>query len=1627
MSRNGEGSESLKKYHTEPPQWLSTAHSSADLGFHGFFPPRPDQPEDLLSDSNVKHGYSATHTMGAEHFSSLASIKDRILNHNALSDLNELMNQVLARRAENNAHLPDHVYKPPQRITLSEVRRQSWQTDFFNPDVPLHTIGDKIPHAKGHDLLVLLQDNKVPISRAVWYVRGLGGNEIQGMRNRPNYSPTQYSVEWANVVTGYLKKLLAEVALPSAARLGLNIKQTFKRVLNDPDTRDKWVSKFSYCLDLLREFYAESLVDHAFFLSWLAQQMQSSNLAQAIFVARIVDEYLEGMLPYRSLQRALIDGCLTKLADIQTSTGSEHLTSLNMALQSLLQRIFIYNPDSFVNPKNWLAYSSTITQILRDYPFSVAPNRSEWESAIENDLDDLARRNDALLFRIIPERATVKTKFTMSDVKVYNVARPWFRTQLIISQLLNSFTESTNLSSITILDTTFDDMDSISTKLNMLLTWSITSHQYGDHRPYAVASLLLMWMHRMEDRAIRRGSPSPDEILQDQLFEWIDNSEVAANANNVSAMAVTFGELVSRGIFSYSKYLHRLVARGETGLLINQEPSSRHRPLLKTTPLFDSNTALANQRKVTLYGISCRTPLEEIKEKELRRVLRACLPEIFGGTPLSPNDPIPFQPEVFSSATRYEYIRVLQHWLYPIFERHLKRPVNGGDVISLQAYVTIMYILTFVKAYRLVLEMNLKLLAVVSTPELLDAIVDTIRRYADIWNCMDAHETLIDALCAAQEIWNWTSRRAQSRPLLCLLIEYLEHPAMTPEAKNRINEDATALMQGLVPPSTSGQREPGMLARISMLSQEDDTSLATNIWMRHAFSSTWVQEVWQNTLEALRELQSSYMDAESRKICILRYAQFLWDIDQHLLPSSFDRLVFQWATGPGKNELRQFDAEMWSAITTILLYLVTKDVLMAPNVIKGIVYPILETCTSPHPNRSTMLRFATNIALQLLVQNVDNTSLTSHRLDEIQKLQTRRRTIYADENFSLLVKALPGLVTLEHTANLEEDLRQAVSQLRIAISKDSAFRMVAYRNLDMVSRAFWNSDSQSLQQDCERHLGNALQQILSDSKPWVLQVKSFNWRTLSSFLSPWRYARTAIELQLALRSLGANLRDPELKEAASKDLYEFGSSFFGQPLSSEETDLIADMLRGISGIVACKLINSGLQRITELFNELEDLSSTSAVRSLLHNVGEALHLICSILQPLRADPSGLPNIEPEVQDAFVDTIKSVTQRLEQYTLENDFSNDIADLAVIVARLWQFDLCLPGAWTPRMKDAVPEILVLIIKLAIKYSCGIMANSIVFDVLLDTAFVLFDEIPRDSKALTIDLFQYTPNINHSDLPTDISGLQRRRLASLLSFVPDDTYVQNLRYAWTDASGSLVISNEVQNNPWEWAESIEPPVSTTKLTREKPDLKNNSSIPLELFGTRSTGERVIGELPDTRAREAAAVRQLEDGLASDSMFERDWRDSRVNWKANLVVHSGEGGEDGSGSVAPTGMGSGSQLGIPGSGGSSPSPTVRSHRSSTASTRTQHRHRQQSHRAGSVLSTSSRGRSSVHGDTSFIGSGTTDSVSTSAATGGKRKASPGSSLNEYDTQGVVRGSTTGRRGRPRGSGTGRGKTKKK
>jgi hypothetical protein len=58
----------------------------------------------------------------------------------------------------------------------------------------------------------------------------------------------------AVLMTTYLRKQIAEITLPSAPRPGVNIKQTFRGVLSDFDSRERWMSRFSYWSLLFSSF-----------------------------------------------------------------------------------------------------------------------------------------------------------------------------------------------------------------------------------------------------------------------------------------------------------------------------------------------------------------------------------------------------------------------------------------------------------------------------------------------------------------------------------------------------------------------------------------------------------------------------------------------------------------------------------------------------------------------------------------------------------------------------------------------------------------------------------------------------------------------------------------------------------------------------------------------------------------------------------------------------------------------------------------------------------------------------------------------------------------------------------------------------------------------------------------------------------------------------------------------------------------------------------------------------------------------------------------------------------------------------------------------------------------------------
>lgn len=126
---------------------------------------------------------------------------------------------------------------------------------------------------------------------------------------------------------------------------------------------------------------------------------------------------------------------------------------------------------------------------------------------------------------------------------------------------------STDLSSMPFFDSdTETSTDQFAHKLDLLLAWSVCYMQFGDHRPYAAVTLLRIWRDKAGERACRRDIDSPNDKIQDAIFQWLDTNDMAEDERNLRAISLLFGELVEKELFSYDKYIQRVIARGESGL-----------------------------------------------------------------------------------------------------------------------------------------------------------------------------------------------------------------------------------------------------------------------------------------------------------------------------------------------------------------------------------------------------------------------------------------------------------------------------------------------------------------------------------------------------------------------------------------------------------------------------------------------------------------------------------------------------------------------------------------------------------------------------------------------------------------------------------------------------------------------------------------------------------------------------------------------------------------------------------------------------------------------------------------------------------------------------------------------------
>jgi mediator of RNA polymerase II transcription subunit 12, fungi type len=160
-----------------------------------------------------------------------------------------------------------------------------------------------------------------------------------------------------------------------------------------------------------------------------------------------------------------------------------------------------------------------------------------------------------------------------------------------------------------------------------------------------------------------------------------------------------------------------------------------------------------------------------------------------------------------------------------------------------------------------------------------------------------------------------------------------------------------------------------------------------------------------------------------------------------------------------------------------------------------------------------------------------------------------------------------------------------------------------------------------------------------------------------------------------------------------------------------------------------------------------------------------------------------------------------------------------------------------------------------------------------------------VAPDPRSLPYDPFKYYQDGAAPALPTDMPAEYLSQLLPLTRQTPSAPIVANLSTAYHDSQGGLVLTGPVTDRPWEWVENLgdpsqdlDGPESQRDWLKHKAGLKNSGSLSLETFGAQSTGDSIVYNVANGDLERLHDLRAFEDGLSSESVFARDFRETRI-----------------------------------------------------------------------------------------------------------------------------------------------------
>ncbi|EPB86864.1 hypothetical protein HMPREF1544_06290 [Mucor circinelloides 1006PhL] len=1071
----------LKKYTLQPsPRLLPLSKSMPSLGFPGMFPQRPGQDEDILTESNVRHGFVDRPVVSNEHTCAHDIVYGKLQDdQRLLNELGSFMVDVLQRQSRAGCITGPSSFRPPIRTTLIDSKREQWMQELAAGIVPLKKLARNVPHGfKGDKLLETLAAKQVPFLRATWYIKIVGLSEMsQRSASNAATSVGPQPIQWTGTVTSHLKKQLSELIPlsnnptnavsphPTAGTPGRGYKgynasnhhDNAPKPWASPENRARFEHRWSYSVKLARWQYFEGLLDQRTFLKWTLDTLAGSGSFEIMWLVLtgIIQDYIDEYKRNRTLTKLLIETLIKSYSALtqfirqsqsDTATLSVHY-GLQNDIEHLLQSLFLSTPDMFVVPKLYHQYRYLFNSILgdesRQKPSKSLPDvcrvmKEYWtmikarnevfcgtleENEMKGDhhpadMDNKAQTSDsippdAVASSSTPSSASSNISEAVYEERVVHVLDSIGRhVDSITGLLLDNDTwvdikgHTAKSASKSIFGTTRLQPQALIKLINIMCRWATSESRYGDWKAYLVASILLSW--REQDK-----SNDNKVLLQDALIRFLDD-EACPKANEATAIdsqtidaieqdhtektntpvIYLFDVLIRLQLFSYQKYLLRLIARGDL------EPKRRHVkqiqqclhhlasfPLLSPAPPY-----LINQRRVALYGTrsDCDSKEEVESLERLKHLARMAVTGfdhhdtdcLFGAEAKEMTQPVPtdsmqsyelslteeIKSEFISAmdtTSRYSLLN-FTNWLLNEVKRFVVKSIQIGEdnwrvmtlpgscLLNTRQFVTIIRIMECAKDYLTITEVTLWVLEKSNDPVLYPYIIDSLRKYANYWKLTNSSTRVANAVWAKH--LSLSNRGNRERCIMMYMVQLVQEGyQMDDLVREQLKQDlqVKSKLRGRYSSSVSVKDELTQLAKEPVTSSLQLVSESLSVPSQNA--TGWIGAILESAGEVLRMVAKEKHITEQAKShqqpfssalydfhrIVRAFANVLKDVANHTtLTGQADQVVIHWLCN---NEIVLQDMNQeCSWVPFFVAILVAYNVINLSNVVKEFALPWFE-------------------------------------------------------------------------------------------------------------------------------------------------------------------------------------------------------------------------------------------------------------------------------------------------------------------------------------------------------------------------------------------------------------------------------------------------------------------------------------------------------------------------------------------------------------------------------------------------------------------------------------------------------------------------------------------------------------